>query len=158
MGALATHNVFRSAVLRSCAGRWRDLSRSATAGRIASRVPSLTEAIVVPELKPCLFARSRFCIASRDPVREVPPVGKTKNVDLAGLRERQPTHVLLNVDENRRDAVKSLREFVPGIVVTHPCAPADNLALIDQLRGEFGDLPGMTEGAYALHAALLGHP
>ena len=82
MGALATHDVFRSAVLRSCAGRWRDLSRSATAGRIASRMPSLTEAIVVPELKPCLFARSRSCIASRDPVREVPQVGKTKNVDL----------------------------------------------------------------------------
>ena len=158
MGALATHDVFRSAVLRSCAGRSRDLSRSATAGRIASRMPSLTEAIVVPELKPCLFARSRSCIASRDPVREVPQVGKTKNVDLAGLRQLQPTHVVLNVDENRRGAVETLREFVPRIVVAHPCAPADNLALIDQLRGEFGDRPGMPEGACALHAALLGHP
>ena len=112
----------------------------------------------MPELKPCLFARSRSRIASRDPVREVPQVGKTKNVDLAGLRERQPTHVLLNVDENRRDPVKTLRVFVPRIVVTRPCAPVANLALIDQLRGEFGALPGMTEGAYALHAALLGHP
>jgi hypothetical protein len=42
--------------------------------------------------------------------------------------------------------------------VTHPCSPADNLALIDQLRGEFGNLPRTTEGAYALHAVLLGHP
>jgi len=38
--------------------------------------------------------------------------------------------------------------------VTHPCTPADNLALIDQLQAVFGDVDGVAERAAALRSEL----
>lgn len=122
--------------------------------RIASLVPSLTETMIVLGLKPWLVARTGLCVEPRGSVGDVPKIGGTKDVDLARLRELRPTHVVVNIDENRRDTVEALREFVPHIIVTHPCSPDDNLALIDQLVAEFGGLPGVPERAQGLRAAL----
>jgi ABC-type Fe3+-hydroxamate transport system substrate-binding protein len=66
----------------------------------------------------------------------VPKVGGTKDPDLAALRALAPTHLVVNVDENRREDVDAAREFVPNVVVTHPLAPADNVALF----ATFGDV------------------
>ena len=104
-----------------------------TAPRIASLVPSLTELLVELGLLEHLVARTGFCIHPREPLRSVPKVGGTKDVNLAKLRRLAPTHVLVNVDENRLETVEALRAFVPQLVVTHPCAPQDNLRLVDQL-------------------------
>ncbi len=99
--------------------------------RIASLVPSLTELIVALGLREQLVARTGYCIHPAAELADVPKVGGTKDVNLARLRRLAPTHVLVNVDENRAETVEALREFVPHIVVTHPCAPEDNLALVD---------------------------
>ena len=69
--------------------------------RIASLVPSLTELVVALGLARCLVARTGFCIHPAQALREVPKVGGTKDVNLARLRRLAPTHVLVNVDENR---------------------------------------------------------
>jgi len=45
------------------------------------------------------------------------------------LRALAPTHLVVNVDENRLEDVEAAREFVPNVVVTHPVAPGDNVAL-----------------------------
>lgn len=124
--------------------------------RIASLVPSLTELVFALGLGPLLVARTGFCIHPRKEVDTVPKVGGTKDVNIAKLRRLAPTHVLVNVDENRRETVEALREFVPEIVVTHPCAPGDNLALIEQLRAAFAGAPGVDERAAALAAELAG--
>ena len=53
----------------------------------------------------------------------MPKVGGTKDVNLAKLRRLAPTHVLVNVDENRRETVEAIRAWgaaAPEIVVTHP--------------------------------------
>jgi hypothetical protein len=84
----------------------------------------------------------------------VPKVGGTKDPDLVRLRELAPTHVLVNVDENRAETAAALREFVPHVVVTHPCAPADNLALVAQMAGLFAHLPGVSSRAQALQEAV----
>lgn len=124
------------------------------APRIASLVPSLTELLVALGLKPWLVARTGFCIHPRAELLDVPKVGGTKDVDLAALRRLAPSHVLVNVDENRRDTVEALREFVPHILVTHPLGPEDNLDLLEQLGSSFGDLPGVRERASTLALAL----
>jgi hypothetical protein len=70
----------------------------------------------------------------------VPKVGGTKTVNLAKLRRLAPTHVLVNVDENRRETVEAIRawgEAAPEVVVTHPLGPEDNLALVAQLAAVF---------------------
>lgn len=119
--------------------------------RIASLVPSLSELLVELGLAPWLVARTGFCIHPADRMANIPKVGGTKDVNLDKLRRLAPTHVLVNVDENRLETVQALREFVPRVIVTHPCAPADNLPLLDQMVAEFG--PAVPQ--VADHAARL---
>ena len=124
--------------------------------RIASLVPSLTELVVALGLGPWLVARTGFCVHPREALLAVPKVGGTKDVNLAKLRRLAPTHVLVNVDENRLDTVQALREFVPEVMVTHPNAPRDNLALLGQLEAAFGAIAGVADRAAALRRELDG--
>ncbi len=123
-----------------------------TPPRIASLVPSATETLVALGLAPCLVARTGFCIHPAEAVKDVPKVGGTKDVNLDKLRRLAPTHVVVNVDENRRETAEALRAFVPEVIVTHPSRPEDNLALFEQLRVAFADQPGVNERAAALSA------
>jgi len=128
-----------------------------TAVRIASLVPSLTELVVALGLGDRLVARTGWCIHPAAALARVTKVGGTKTVNLAKLRRLAPTHVLVNVDENRRETVEAIRawgEAAPEIVVTHPLAPEDNLALVAQLAAVFGGQPGVAARADGLHAAL----
>jgi ABC-type Fe3+-hydroxamate transport system substrate-binding protein len=99
------------------------------AARIVSLVPSITELLFDLGLGAQVVGRTGFCIHPREPLRAVPKVGGTKDVDLRKLRALAPTHVIVNVDENRREDVEAMRAFVPNVVVTHPNAPEDNRAL-----------------------------
>jgi ABC-type Fe3+-hydroxamate transport system substrate-binding protein len=125
--------------------------------RIASLVPSVTELVVALGLGPHLVARTGFCIHPRELLAGVPKVGGTKDVDLARLRALAPTHVVLNIDENRAEAASAMVAWgpsAPELVITHPKAPEDNLALVDQLAAAFGAVPGVAERAAALKQAL----
>lgn len=126
--------------------------------RIASLVPSLTELLFALGLGPYVVARTGFCIHPAEAVRAVPKVGGTKDVNLARLRELAPTHVLVNVDENRLDTVQALQSWPaaqrPVLIVTHPCAPEDNLALIAQVAEAFADVAPVPPRAAALRTEL----
>jgi hypothetical protein len=105
--------------------------------RIVCLVPSITELICALGLSERLVGRTGFCIHPWETVRRVPKVGGTKDVKLEKIRELEPTHVVVNVDENRREDAEALAEFVPEVVVTHPQAPRDNLDLYRQLGRVF---------------------
>ena len=105
--------------------------------RIASLVPSLTETLFALGLGERVVARTGFCTHPRDAVRRVPKIGGTKDPDLAKLREIGPSHLIVNVDENRREDVDAARAFVPSIVVTHPMGPEDNARLLQLLGAIF---------------------
>ena len=125
--------------------------------RIASLVPSLTELAVHLGLGDRIVARTGFCIHPEAAVAGIAKVGGTKDVNLAKLRRLAPTHVLVNVDENRRETVEAIRAWgdaAPEIVVTHPLAPGDNLALVAQFAATFAGQPGLAERAEALAAEL----
>lgn len=115
--------------------------------RIASLVPSVTELLIALGLRDHLVARTGFCIHPAEEVAGVPKVGGTKDVNLDKLRRLAPTHVVVNVDENRRETAEALRAFVPHVIVTHPQGPQDNAALIEQVLTHFGHLPGVRERA-----------
>jgi ABC-type Fe3+-hydroxamate transport system substrate-binding protein len=106
--------------------------------RIVSLVPSITETLVDLGLREQVVGRTGFCIHPREVVRDIAKVGGTKDVKLDAVRALQPTHVIVNIDENEAPAVEQLRRFVPHVIVTHPNAPADNLALYRLLGGVFG--------------------
>ena len=124
--------------------------------RIASLVPSVTELLVELGLRALLVARTGYCIHPAAALRHVPKVGGTKTVNLAKLARLAPTHVVVNVDENRRETVEAIQAFAdpPRIVVTHPSSPEDNLALVQQMRAEFGTVAGVAERAAALCHSL----
>lgn len=128
--------------------------------RIVSLVPSITELVCDLGLADRLVGRTGFCVHPRASVRRVPKVGGTKDVDLERVRALAPTHVIMNVDENRRDTAAALAAFVPHIVVTHPLGPLDNLELYRLIGGVFGcdqaaaALAARFEAAYADAAAF----
>lgn len=102
--------------------------------RIACLVPSLTELLFALDLGDRVVARTGFCVHPREGVRCIPKIGGTKDPDLALLRAAAPTHLVVNVDENRLEDVDAARAFVPRVIVTHPHTPADN----HRLFGLFG--------------------
>lgn len=106
--------------------------------RIVSLVPSITELVCELGLARQLVGRTGFCVHPRAVLKSVAKVGGTKTVDLKKIRELAPTHVILNVDENTKATADALAQFVPNLVVTHPLAPEDNLALYRQIGAAFG--------------------
>jgi ABC-type Fe3+-hydroxamate transport system substrate-binding protein len=127
--------------------------------RIASLVPSVTELLAALGLADHLVARTGYCVHPAGELRNVPKVGGTKEVNLLKLRRLKPTHVLVNIDENRIDTVARIRAWgidAPRIVVTHPLGPRDNLVLVQQMAREFGHVDGVRDRAAALIKALRG--
>jgi ABC-type Fe3+-hydroxamate transport system substrate-binding protein len=106
--------------------------------RIVSLVPSLTELVCALGLAEQLVGRTGFCVHPKGVVRRIPKVGGTKNVSLAKVRALAPTHVVLNVDENRKETADELATFVPNLVITHPLGPLDNLDLYRRFGSAFG--------------------
>ncbi|PWT75815.1 MAG: cobalamin-binding protein [Proteobacteria bacterium] len=122
--------------LTDAVGKRHELA-GATA-RIVSLVPSITELLFDLGLGPQIVGRTGFCIHPRDKVKRVPKVGGTKSIETPRIKRLAPTHLIVNIDENPRAAVEELAKFVPHIIVTHPCAPQDNVALYRLLGGIFG--------------------
>lgn len=110
----------------------------APGARIVSLVPSITELLCELGLAGQLVGRTGFCIHPRATVEAIPKIGGTKDVNIDKIRKLAPTHLVVNIDENEKPTVELLAEFVPNIVVTHPLAPRDNLALARLMGGIFG--------------------
>lgn len=122
--------------------------------RIASLVPSVTELLVALGLAPRLVARTGYCIHPVEALARIAKVGGTKDVNLDKLRRLAPTHVIVNIDENRLETVEALRAFVPEILVTHPCGPEDVAGLMHQMATAFSAEPGVVARAALLTAEL----
>ena len=112
--------------------------RAGHEARIVSLVPSITELVCDLGLAGQLVGRTGFCIHPRAALRAIPKVGGTKDVDLAQVRHLAPTHVILNLDENRKETADALAGFVPNLLVTHPLGPLDNPPLYRLIGGVFG--------------------
>ncbi|MDH3315043.1 MAG: helical backbone metal receptor [Gammaproteobacteria bacterium] len=126
--------------------------------RIISLVPSITELVFTLGLADQLVGRTTFCVHPHPEVDSVASVGGTKTVKLDKIKALSPTHVIVNVDENRKEDVNAVAQLGCDIVVTHPIDPTDNLRLYRLLGGIFR----RTEAAKALcrdfqraHSSLL---
>ncbi len=122
--------------LRDAAGTLHP--RADATARIISLVPSITELVCELGLVDRLAGRTGFCIHPKSLLRGIPKVGGTKTVNVEKIRALAPTHVILNIDENEKPLADALSAFVPHLIVTHPLAPLDNLALYQLIGGMFG--------------------
>ena len=118
--------------------RGQEHAPASSDARIVCLVPSITELLFELKLGTQVVGRTGFCVHPADAVRSVRKCGGTKDVKLDVVHELAPTHVIVNIDENTRETYDALCEFVPNVVVTHPNAPGDNLALYALLAGIFG--------------------
>lgn len=105
--------------------------------RIVSLVPSLTELVCDLGLTHALVGRTGFCVHPKEALRHVPKIGGTKDVNLDTVRTLHPTHLIADMDENRREQVEAMMAFVPHVVIVHPHTVDDNLALYALLGGIF---------------------
>lgn len=106
--------------------------------RIVSLVPSLTELLFDLGLGPRVVGRTHFCVHPADCIAEVKSVGGTKKISMRKLADLNPTHVILNIDENTESMGQEIAAIVPNVIVTHPIEPQDNLALYQLFGGVFG--------------------
>jgi ABC-type Fe3+-hydroxamate transport system substrate-binding protein len=113
-------------------------SRAASEARIVCLVPSITELLFELGLAAQVVGRTGFCFHPKSAVKKVPKVGGTKDFDLEKIRALEPTHLIVNIDENPKAGVDAAAQFVPNVVVTHPMGPMDNIALYWLVGGIFG--------------------
>ncbi len=124
--------------------------------RIVSLVPSVTELLVQWGLAAQLVGRTRYCIEPRWIRNSVPTVGGTKDPDLGRIRDLAPDLVILEHDENPKEAAEALTALgIPWLVLdirtVKDCAGAL------RLLGERLGVPGVAEArARALEAFLKG--
>lgn len=123
-------------ILTDAAGRLHQPVPAAEA-RIVSLVPSITELLCDLGLGGAIVGRTGFCIHPAAQVQRIPKVGGTKDVNLGKIRQLAPTHLVVNIDENEKPVVDQLAAWIPHVIVTHPLAPDDNLALYRLLGGVF---------------------
>ena len=97
--------------------------------RIVSLVPSITELLCALGRADRVIGRTTFCVHPEERVASMARVGGTKTPKLERIRALEPTHVVVNIDENDRETVEEIARFVPHVIVTHPLEPRDNLGL-----------------------------
>jgi len=105
--------------------------------RIVSLVPSLTELLFALGLAEQIVGRTHYCIHPQPAVAAIPSVGGTKKIKYSRLQALQPTHVLVNIDENPRELAERLAADGLDVIVTHPLTPEDNIPLYRLLGGIF---------------------
>jgi ABC-type Fe3+-hydroxamate transport system substrate-binding protein len=101
---------------------------AASAARIVSLVPSLTELLFDLDLAASVVGRTAYCVHP-PAAKGVRSVGGTKTINLEKLRRLRPTHVVVNIDETPRALAEALQAEGWTVVVTHPVEVHDNLAL-----------------------------
>ena len=106
---------------------------SASAQRIVSLVPSLTEALFELGLGARVVGVTDWCVHPAAEVAHLPKVGGTKNPSLARVLELRPDLVIANQEENRERDVERLRAAGIAVWVTYPRTVADGVALVREL-------------------------
>jgi ABC-type Fe3+-hydroxamate transport system substrate-binding protein len=106
--------------------------------RIVSLVPSITELLFDLGLGHQVVGRTAYCVHPKGLVKAVKSVGGTKTVRFDKLRALDPTHAIVNIDENPKAVADEIAAGGCKVVVTHPMEPRDNIGLFRLMGGLFG--------------------
>ncbi|MEY4064916.1 MAG: hypothetical protein RIR26_1124 [Pseudomonadota bacterium] len=109
--------------------------------RIVSLVPSLTETLCHFGLQDSILGCTSFCVEPRSLRRTAQSVGGTKDADLKKIIDLQPTHVIVNLEENTASMIEELKKLSQSqafqLVETFLESPEENFALIEKLGQTF---------------------
>jgi len=122
--------------------------------RIIALVPSVTELLVQWGLAARLAGRTSFCVEPKWIRASVPSVGGTKTPDIQRIISLRPDLVILERDENTREAAEELEAAGLRLLVLTIRSLKDCLAAFRELGAAVGR-PGLGEArAVALEALL----
>jgi len=97
--------------------------------RIVSLVPSLSHLVVDLGLREYLVGCTNFCIEPPGLQRTSTLCGGTKDPDLDKIAKLEPTHVLVNEEENKAEHIDAIGNFTK-VLNTFPKSPEDVPVLI----------------------------
>jgi len=107
--------------------------------RIVSLVPSLTHTLCELGLKEKIVGCTKFCVHPPDLHRQAQLVGGTKDPDIDKIRALHPSHIVINLEENKPEHCAALANIAPCLE-TFPKGPQDVVAMLHAM-GEFFELP-----------------
>ena len=99
--------------------------------RIVSMVPSLTELLYDLDLLAYIVGCTKFCVHPQKLLKDIPKFGGTKCVDPLVILDLEPTHIIMNIDENKKELFEQFKNKNVEVIVTHPQTPLDNLILFE---------------------------
>ena len=99
--------------------------------RIVSMVPSLTELLYDLDLLANIVGCTKFCVHPKKLLKDIPKFGGTKCADPSVILDLKPTHIIMNIDENRKELFEQFKNKNVEVIVTHPQTPLDNLILFE---------------------------
>jgi ABC-type Fe3+-hydroxamate transport system substrate-binding protein len=105
--------------------------------RLVSLVPSLTETIALGGFREALVGITSFCVEPRGLHRIAAPVGGTKDPDLEKIRHLRPTHIFVNLEENKPEHIDECRTIAPTLA-TFPKGPRDVPAMLEAMDDFLG--------------------
>jgi ABC-type hemin transport system substrate-binding protein len=121
--------------------------------RIVSLVPSLTHMVCDFGLRDSLVGCTSFCVKPAGLQRSAVLVGGTKDPDLRVIRELEPTHILVNEEENKPEHIAACRAIC-DTMLTYPKDPREVPAML-RASGRFLGVEALGEAlARQLEAAL----
>ena len=94
-------------------------------------MPSITELLYDLGLDHEVAGITKFCVHPGEWYRNKPRIGGTKNPNIEAIRALQPTLVIANKEENRREDVEALQAFT-NVWVTDVSTLTDALTLISE--------------------------
>ncbi|MFW7380167.1 MAG: helical backbone metal receptor [Oligoflexus sp.] len=122
--------------------------------KLVSLVPSTTYTLAsCPQLKSQLIACTKFCVEPPDLHCNVALVGGTKDPDLSKIRQLQPSHILVNREENKPDDIEELRS-IAAVHESLPKSPEDVLGMFAGM-GDFLEEHSYFNGLIAKLQSLL---
>lgn len=109
--------------------------------RIISLVPSLTETICDFGLQSQLVGCTHFCVHPVSLRKTVPAVGGTKDADIEKISALNPTHVIVNHEENTEDLIAALKKHPAlsscRVIETFPKTPLESIETVKELARIF---------------------
>jgi len=121
--------------------------------RLVSLVPSLTRTLCDLGCASSIVGITKFCIDPPSLYRNSVIVGGTKDPDIDLIKSLKPTHIFVNLEENRASDVESL-EKISVIYKSFPKGPAD-LPLMFRELGEILSLPTAEKFANEIEEKIL---
>lgn len=126
--------------------------------RIVSLVPSVTELLAAWGLASRIAGRTTFCVEPRWIRNTVPSMGGTKDPDIPRILSQRPDLVILERDENTREAAEALSKAGVPLLVLEIRSVRDCLKAFRQLGQAVGLPEAGRERAEALEALLRPAP